>query len=450
MTRSSTIFLKQKKGFVKNSTLIFIAFATTFYSRIFCSITRAPSILNFLHFAIVPLLLAIVMSTTRTKDRHQTSCIWSMLVALGIFLVVMVISAIVNNAGIPNVIINFMMLGEPFMFIMAITCVDFPIESLNKLRRWLIISSIINLVLAIAQKFLLVTGRISAAPYDATDGVQGVFFISGAGGYISAAVSVSVFIYCFLYQKQVSLWMRILGLIGTIYQIQIADTKQVILVSGLAWIVLASSKIQNIKKIAIYLSCFGLALGAFWWLIHNIAGFEAYTQWMNRSDINNSEAGGGLDVKTEGIRRVLTYYRSPLNWLFGLGPGHTLGRLGGWTINDMWSILSLIGGTKHPLYDEMWYFINHNWIAWSTTLYVPLFSWAGIWGDQGWLGILAYLYLGFLVWHYFCVDDFCRFLLLTIFIYGFFLTQMEEPGFMLTMSMLIGLRWQEQRLQTAN
>ncbi len=450
MSSSNIIFLNKKKGLVKNSTLIFIAFATTFYSRIFCSITRAPSILNFLHFAIVPLVLAIVMSTTRTKDRRQTSCIWSMLVALGIFLVVMVISAIVNNAGIPNVIINFMILTEPFMFVIAITCVDFPIESLNKLRRWLINSAIINLVLAIAQRFLLVAGRISAAPYNETDGVQGVFFISGAGGYISAAVSVSVFIYCFLYRKQVPLWMRILGLVGTVYQIQIADTKQVILVSGLAWIVLALSKIHNMKKIAIYLSCLGLALGAFWWLIHNVAGFEAYSQWMNRSDINNSEAGGGLDVKTEGIRRVLTYYRSPLNWLVGLGPGHTLGRLGGWTINDMWSILSLIGGTKHPLYDEMWYFINHNWIAWSTTLYVPLFSWAGIWGDQGWLGIAAYLYLGFLVWHYFCVDDFCRFLLLTIFIYGFFLTQMEEPGFMLTMSMLIGLRWQEQRLGIAN
>ncbi|WP_310410841.1 hypothetical protein [Chamaesiphon sp. OTE_8_metabat_110] len=401
-----------------------------------------------MHFAIVPFVVAIVLSTARTKDRRLVSRTWSLIIAMGIFLGTIVFSAIVNNAGIPNVIINFMMLAEPFMFILAITCVDFTVEGLNKLRRWLIISAIINLVLAIAQKILLLAGRISAHPYNETDGVQGVFFISGAGGYISAAVSVSVFIYCFLYQKQVPLWIRILGLIGTIYQIQIADTKQVILVSGLAWIILASSKIQNIRKIVMYLSCFGLALGAFWWLIHNVAGFEAYAQWMNRSDINNNEAGGGLDVKTEGIRRVLAYYRSPLNWLVGLGPGHTLGRLGGWTINDMWSILSLVGGTKHPLYDEMWSFINSNWIAWSTTLYVPLFSWAGIWGDQGWLGIAAYLYLGFLVWHYFCIDDFCRFLMLTIFIYGFFLTQMEEPGFMLTMAMLIGLRWQEHRVRT--
>jgi hypothetical protein len=446
LSQPTATLRKKKAGFIKNSTLVFAAFSTAFYSRIFCSITHAPSILNFFHFATVPFAMAVAMSTTRTKDRHQIRAVWSIVVALLFFLGVMVASAIVNNAGIPNIIINFLMLGEPFIFLLAIACVDFQVESLNKIRRWLIFSALINLSLAIMQKFLLVAGRISAAPYDETDGVQGVFFISGAGGYISAAVSVSVSIYCLLYLKTVPLWMRILAIAGTIYQIQIADTKQVILVSGLAWIVLALSKVQDLRKVLIYVTCIGLALAAFWWAIHNLELFEVYAQWLSRDDINNSDSGGGLDVKMEGIRRVLSYYRSPLNWLLGLGPGHTLGRLGGWTINDMWSILSRLGATKHPLYDEMWYFINHNWIAWSTTLYVPLFSWAGIWGDQGWLGVAAYLYLGFLVWRYFCVDDFCKFLVLTVFIYGFFLTQMEEPGFMLSMAILIGLRWHEHRM----
>lgn len=447
MPSLKTTLSNRKKGFVKNSTLIFIAFAITFYARIFCSVTRAPSILNFLHFPVVLLVALITISTTRIKDRRQLDLAWSLIVALVIFLGVTSVSAIINNAGIPNVIVNFLMLGEPFIFILAITCIDFSVASLNKFRQLLIISAIINLVLAILQKFLLVAGKISAAPYNETDGVQGVFFISGAGGYISAAVSVSVFIYCFLYQKQVPLWIRIAGLVGTIYQIQIADTKQVLLVCGLAWFALTLSNVRDIKKTAIYVCCIGLALAIFWWAIHNVELFSVYAQWFTRDDINNTEAGGGFDIKTEGIRRVIAYYRSPLHWLFGLGPGHTLGRLGGWTISDMWSILSIVGGTMHPLYDEMWSFIHGNWIAMSTTLYVPLFSWAGIWGDLGWVGVAAYLYLGFLVWHYLCVDDFCRFLMLTIFIYGFFLTQMEEPGFMLTMSMLIGLRWHEHRHQ---
>jgi hypothetical protein len=437
---------KKKEGFIKNSTLIFAAFCSTFYSRIFCAITRAPSILNFIHFATVPLAMVVAMSTTRTTDRHQIRAVWSIIVALLIFLSVMIASAIVNNAGIPNIIVNFLILGEPFMFLVAIACVDFSIESLNQFRRWLIISAVINLLLAIIQKFLLVAGRISAGTYDEVDGVQGVFFISGAGGYISAAVSVSVSIYCILYLKTVPLWMRILGLVGTIYQIQIADTKQIILVCGVAWIVLALTNVRDIRKVLMYVIGFGLTLSAFLWAIHNLELFAVYAEWLERDDINNSGSGGGLDVKMEGIRRVLSYYRSPLHELLGLGPGHTLGRLGGWTINDMWSILSRFGATKHPLYDEMWSFINGNWIALSTTLYVPLFSWAGLWGDQGWLGVLSYLYLGFLVWKYFCIDDFCKFLVLTIFIYGFFLTQAEEPGFMLSMAIIIGLRWHEHRM----
>ncbi|MEA5573563.1 hypothetical protein [Calothrix sp. UHCC 0171] len=390
--------------------------------------------------------MVVAILTTRIKDRHQIHAVWSIVFALLFFLGIMVASAFVNNAGLVNVIINFLMLGEPFMFLLAIACVDFSIESLNKFRSWLIISALINLLLAIIQKFLLVAGRISAAPYDETDGVQGVFFISGAGGYISASVSVSVSIYCLLYLKTVPLWIRILAIIGTIYQIQIADTKQVILVSGLAWFAIALTKVQDINKFLIYATSIGLAIAAFWWAIHNLELFEVYAQWLTRDDINNSDSGGGLDVKIEGIRRVLSYYRSPLNWLLGLGPGHTLGRLGGWTISDMWSILSRLGATKHPLYDEMWSFINSNWIALSSTLYVPLFTWAGVWGDQGCLGVAAYLYLGFLVWKYFCIDDFCKFLILTVFIYGFFLTQVEEPGFMLSTVILIGLRWHEHRM----
>ncbi len=449
INQPTTILRKKKARFIKSSTLVFIAFSTAFYSRIFCSIARAPSILNFFHFATIPFAMVVAMSATRTKDYRQLNAVWSIFFALLIFLGVMLASAIVNHAGIPNVIVNFLILGEPFMFLIAIACIDFHAESLNKFRRWLIVSALINLLLAIIQKFLLVAGHISAAPYDETDGVQGVFFISGAGGYISAAVSVSVSIYCILYLKTVPLWIRIFGLVGTIYQIQIADTKQVLLVSGLAWGLLALSKVQDLRKLLVYVTCIGLAIAAFWWATHNIELFEVYVQWFSRDDINNSNSGGGLDVKTEGIRKVLSYYHSPINWLLGLGPGHTLGRLGGWTISDMWSILSRLGATKHPLYDEMWSFINNNWIALSTTLYVPLFSWAGIWGDQGWLGVAAYLYLGFLVWKYFCIDDYCKFLTLTIFVYGFFLTQVEEPGFMLSMVTLIGLRWHEHRIQKA-
>jgi hypothetical protein len=37
--------------------------------------------------------------------------------------------------------------------------------------------------------------------------------------------------------------------------------------------------------------------------------------------------------------------------------------------------------------------------------------------------------------------------LLSIGVIGFIFTQMEEPGYMISMAILIGLKWQEKRLQ---
>ncbi|OKH23034.1 hypothetical protein NIES593_11270 [Hydrococcus rivularis NIES-593] len=448
---------KKKKSFsINNSTLILLAFSTAFYSRIFCSITGAPSALNFFHFVSVSFALVVALATSRTRDRKQIALSWTLLWWLLVFLGTMVASALINGAGIINVVFNFLLLGEPFMFLLAIVVIPLSPASLKQMRLWLLVSALINLLLAQLQRILLLSGNISAAgmrgTMDATDGVQGVFFVTGAGGYVSAAVSVSAALYFFLYVKAVPLWIRIFGLIGAIHQILISDTKQVLLTSILAWVVLVLTKVQNIKKLLGYLIAFALAVSAFVWAAQNLEAFSVYGYWFGRSYLFGIDdpQNSALGVKSEGIRMVLSHYHSPLNWFFGLGPGHTLGRLGGWSIREYWTILSRLGATDPPLYDEIWKFINGNWLALTTTLVVPLFSWAGIWGDLGWVGLGVYLYLGFIVWQRLCLDDLSRFLLLTVFVYGFFLTQMEEPGFMLTIAAFIGLRWHENRSKFQN
>lgn len=80
-------------------------------------------------------------------------------------------------------------------------------------------------------------------------------------------------------------------------------------------------------------------------------------------------------------------------------------------------------------------------------MFCPLYGWAGIWGDLGLVGLGTYLYLAFLVWKHLCLDDFSKFLLLSVAMFGLIFTQMEEPGFMLYTSSLIALRWHEQRLK---
>jgi len=72
-----------------------------------------------------------------------------------------------------------------------------------------------------------------------------------------------------------------------------------------------------------------------------------------------------------------------------------------------------------------------------------MFSWAGVWGDLGLLGLIVYLALWFTVLRNFCPDDMSRFFVLCIMVFGVVFSWMEEPGYMLFVVALVGLRWQE-------
>ena len=93
-------------------------------------------------------------------------------------------------------------------------------------------------------------------------------------------------------------------------------------------------------------------------------------------------------------------------------------------------------------------FVAGFWLTSGSSLFSPIFGWAGIWGDLGLLGLGAYLYLGHLVWKYFCLNDTLKLMMLSIFVIGCIFTQMEEPGYMISIAFLLGLPWHERRLMT--
>ena len=111
------------------------------------------------------------------------------------------------------------------------------------------------------------------------------------------------------------------------------------------------------------------------------------------------------------------------------------------------SLLVPIGATIHPSSVEVFQVVSEGWIAQESTIFFPLFTWAGMWGDIGIVGVGVYIYLVFVVWQRFCVDEFGKFMILSTFVLGFILTQMEEPGHMLTVTCLLALRWHDRRLR---
>jgi hypothetical protein len=343
-----------------------------------------------------------------------------------------------------------LMLGEPFMLLATITCVPMSWENVQRFKNWMIGSSFANMILAFIQWPLLKYGRIQAGGLDETDGMAGVFFVSSAGNYVSATVSIYFSLYFFLFVKDAPLWLRWLTLGSAFFQLLLSDSKQVLIVLFVAWVLVALTNFKDFSKTLLYIVAIAAASLLFYWCVYNVEAFGAFKNYADKNDVWGPD-GEAIKVKPAAFQIVPTFYHSFLNELLGLGPGHTVGRLGGWLIQENWGILGPLGATVHPASNAVRKAYFSSWLALESTGFCPLFGWAGIWGDIGFLGLAAYLFLWLVVLRYLCFDDFSKFLVFSVFVFGLIFTQMEEPGYMLYTVALIGLRWQEHqhKLRTA-
>ena len=427
---------------LSNSILIIFAFCVVFYSRVIATVTRL-SLVNLLHFIIVPAVCIVALVTTRSRDRQQISLCFSLLLGLAILFGVTVTSALLNHAGLINAIVSFMMLGEPFILLLAICCIPFSIKSFTKARNSLYWAAGINFVLAAIQKPLIDSGRLFAGGLNGTDGCGGVFFISGAGNYVSATISLIFALYFFTNPKS-NLSMKFAVSMAAFWHILFSDSKQIILAYGVAWMLLVLISIEDVIKTLKLLIALILVGFIGIWCVQNVEAFKAYTAWA-RPELYGAD-GLAWYAKFYSINSILSHYQSPLNWLLGLGPGHTVSRLGAWFLRDFASILGPLGSTRTSIGSDAMDFIANFWLTSGSSLFSPIFGWAGIWGDLGLLGLGAYLYLGYLVWKHFGLDNILKVTLLSVFITGLIFTQMEEPGYMLSIAYILGLSWQEKRL----
>ncbi|MGP1383527.1 MAG: hypothetical protein ACTS2F_08190 [Thainema sp.] len=452
---NSYIRKRKRVNQINNSALILMAFATAFFPR-FLSSLGAPSIINFVHFGTIPGAFFVALLTTQTRNQQRVKVIWELLGGILIFLVCLIFSGLLNNAGIVNIFLQFMFQAEPFMLLVAIIAVPLHGEKFKRFQYWLLGFAASNLLLAIAQAVLMPTG-IYPKPKGGTlaDNIVGVF--GGGGGsaanYVSCTVSIFFGLYFFNRFKDLPLWARALPLLGALYQTQASDSKQVFLALVLGWMVLSITQFEKPGRLFAYVSIGLIGILVFSWALFNVeAEFLApYQNWVNRPIWGWD--GLAAQTKFAAFYLVPPHFESPLNWLFGLGPGHTVTRLGGWFLNRdkaLQSLLMPLGATIHPVSLEVWGIVDTSFLPQESTVYFPLFTWAGMWGDIGFAGIGAYLYLCSIVWRKICVDDFGKFLMLSTFSFGWILTQMEEPGHMLTVACLLASRWQEHQAERSS
>ncbi len=430
---------KKRKGYIQLSTLVMLSFCSAFFPRVL-TLLKFPSVVNLLHLGIVPLVCGFTISETRTRSKRQIEISKAMLFGLIILFTVMIASALLNNAGVINVIVDFLLLTEPFMLLLALISIPMSPINFKHFKSLLIYSGFINTLFAFIQRYVL----NMQLGLGGEDNIKGVFIAQGAGHVIGASVALTFGFYYCAYVRNMPIWIRAAVLIATFWHMLLADAKQVLLSFLLGSLLFFLTKLNNIKESLIYLSTIIMIIFILVWCTQNLPAFAAFNTWI-RPEIYGFN-GEATKLKFATFFIIPSYYHSFLNPWLGLGPGHTVGRLGGWMLREYADLLTPLGSTVHPASTSVWQTVAASWLGDQSSVFSPLFGWAGIWGDLGLLGLGAYLYLWFLVWFYICSDNFSKFLVLCIFAFGLVFSQMEEPGYMLFAVSLIGLQWQENRL----
>ena len=420
---------------IKSSNLVLLTFATIFFSRVIAAI-GFPPIINFLHFGFVALLCGLTLPKTQIKIWNQISK--KIFFGLFILLLIIVASAVLNSAGVINVILDFLLLGEPFVLLLAIISIRMSEKSIKQSRFWLMLFAFIHLVFVYIQHFILHVDAIGGP-----DEIKGVFLRQGAGHHVGGAVALTAGLYFFLTFRSLSIWLRTFVAVAFAANIVFADAKQVVVVFLLSIVVILLTKINNFGELLRYFLIASVA-GIFVFWAAKIVFADSFSYWGNPDKFIPA-----IEVKFSVFPIITSYYHSLLNWLFGLGPGHTIGRLGS-LIPDYIKYLKPLGVTSSPVTEAIFYENNTNSLSNAKTgssMFSLMFSWAGIWGDLGFLGLGAYLYLWFLVWRQVCLDNLSKFFLITVWIFGVIFSWMEEPGYMLFVVSLIGLEWQGRQIK---
>jgi len=417
------------RGYINNSSLVLLAFASAYFPRVIQALGFPPFI-NFVHFATIPLVCIYVLSSVRFKNRSQIDIVKGLLFGLAALLGVITTSALVNDAGLINVVLQFFLLAEPFIFLLAIVSIPMSVESLGKFRFWWMQFGLANLLFALIQGFVLNLN------YSNPDNIKGIFIGQGSGHVVSGTVSMTFALYYSVTARDKPIWVRASVIFAALIHVVIGDVKQALLVFLVALLVFILFKLNNIRLLLQYLAATVVFIVVIVILANTVA--RSLLTWADL-DIQRQ----GLELKSVGFSIIPTYYHSPLNWLFGLGPGHTIGRLGGWMIQEYQDLLQPLGVTKSKATWDVWLATNRSWLGDRSSFFSPLFGWAGIWGDGGLLGLAVYIHLWVFTWQKIGLDSISRYLIITVLCYGMILSQIEEPGYMMFVTGLIGLRWQE-------
>ncbi|MBN2980267.1 MULTISPECIES: hypothetical protein [Cohnella] len=401
--------------------ILMFSLILAFYSRIVTAV-GVPGVFNFVHYAFFAIIATFVLLNIQTKAAYP---IYMMLFLLSGSIA---LSAVNSGAGAINFVLEFVMLSQPFVLLYIMVNREWSEHHISSLRQFFFVFALINAAFAFVEYFALGLRK---------DDVKGVFLNMGAGHHVAGAIALSSIIYALTHIKSIKLkaGFILVQLLVTAF----VDNKQTLVVFMISLALLTVFNFYSVKRMMIYLLTLSGLVGIVWVMMETV--FPQLADW---ADYDKSFQG--LLAKLQVFDIIHSYHQSFKDGLFGLGPGHTVGRLAQ-IMPDYYGFLSQLGATIHPATSYIWEVQQADWITNSQTgssMWSLLFSWMGVYGDLGLLGLIIYITMWFFVYRKLCFNNYSKFLVITIVIHGAVFQWMEEPAYMLFVVGLIGLMYLEQ------
>ncbi len=386
-------------------------------SRLLETYLGFPRATNWVHF---PIIAGLALLSLRQVERAAAP----LFLGCGALLAVFLISAAVNGAGLINAVLGFLLLGEPFL-LLAILVNSRPTRaSVHAMGWWLLSLSLVQIPVAFMQ-----WPRAQRA-FNA-DLVQGTFEGMGPGHHVMGALALTGGLYL-LHSFRTVRWWIAWPLAGLLFCLVVmSDSKQIILAFFVAYALLRARSVRS-PAAAVWLNVRLLLGVAAIWVVLWYAGKAQYFEHIPLVLY-------GFANKLAVLPLLARHTESAAQWIFGLGPGHGVSRLGGWLIETYWPLLEGLGGTRTEIAAEAWRVTGPY--EHVSSVFALLFSWAGILGDVGLAGLGVYAALVWYTYRRLCVDDLARLILISVAILGFLFEWLEEPNFMLFVFAVIAQKW---------
>jgi len=397
-------------------------------SRLLVATGYFPESLNFFHFPLV-LLVALVAATEATPHSSLRRALGYGLLAL---LAACLLSWIVNGGQPMRPLLDWLVFAEPILLIYALAAMPPDPRMMKALWGLALALPFVQLPLAVYQSL----------SRGVSDLVQGLFLGMGAGAHVAGGLTLVGSLICLARAiesaklKAGSFWLlggALLFLVAVL-----ADAKQVIIAffPSLLLMLLGLVKLRWSRAVVALPVLAGIILGAF-------SYYRPLQMVLDWTLISRGVLG-----KVQAFAVIASRFSSsPGAWIFGLGPGNTVSRVALMGLESFVkpdSSVHLLGLIPARTTIELWSLTSSNWLFSSSSVWSSVSSWLGLFGDLGLVGFGLYLWMCLRIWRGISSKAVwqtrvARAVLLMCGLLGFMFSWLEEPGFTIPVSLVVGL-----------